>query len=172
MKISVRDIGESAEEVQLEQPGEMIDTSLANGPREDFRCDRPVRVSLSHYRAGEDLFFEGTIRTGVAASCARCLEDYRFEVDEPFHFLLAPRGENLGDEEDLGVGSYEGDEVDLAPLVRDRVLLSLPTTPLCDEGCNGLCATCGANLNHGTCACKQDQGDERMAIFRTLRVNR
>jgi uncharacterized protein len=31
----------------------------------------------------------------------------------------------------------EGDVVDLAPMVREQMLLSLPLAPLCDDGCDG-----------------------------------
>ncbi len=173
MIIRVRDIGESAEEVELEQPVSLINAILANGPSEDYRCDRTVRLSLSHYRAGDDLFFEGAIRTGIAGRCARCLEDYRFDIDEPFRFVVTPRDgvSSLGQDEDVEVSAYQGEEVDLAPLVCEQVLLSLPTMPLCDENCSGLCPSCGTNLNRARCACTKDEGDPRLAIFRTLRVD-
>ena len=41
----------------------------------------------------------------------------------------------------------EGDFLDLEPLVRDTVVLSLPLSPVCDEDCPGLCVDCGQRLD-------------------------
>jgi uncharacterized protein len=51
-------------------------------------------------------------------------------------------------------------------------MLALPTRPLCDENCRGLCGGCGANLNREPCACSASADDPRMALFRKLKVGR
>ena len=53
---------------------------------------------------------------------------------------------------------YEGEEIDLSPLLRERLLLALPTLPLCRDDCRGLCARCGADLNAGPCGCAARRG--------------
>jgi uncharacterized protein len=40
--------------------------------------------------------------------------------------------------------------------------------PLCAEGCKGLCAQCGTNLNTGTCACAVGWEDPRLAPLKGL----
>jgi uncharacterized protein len=37
--------------------------------------------------------------------------------------------------------------INLEPLVRDTVVLGLPTTPLCRPDCAGLCPDCGQRLD-------------------------
>ena len=74
--------------------------------------------------------------------------------------------------EDLGLSYYSTDEIDLAPLIAEQVMLALPTRPLCSDDCRGLCASCGVNWNRETCSCSKATGDPRMAIFRTLKVGR
>ncbi len=61
--------------------------------------------------------------------------------------------------------------VDLAPLVRDAVLLGLPPAPLCEEGCLGLCPVCGANRNEARCSCDASPPDPRWAALDALRDN-
>jgi len=39
----------------------------------------------------------------------------------------------------------------------DAVLLAVPLRPLCREGCLGLCAACGADLNTGACPGHDDE---------------
>ncbi len=172
MKIRVRDVGETAEEVEFEQPVSALSPAPQGDSAPDYECRDPARVRMTHYRAGEDLFFDGSIDATVTGRCARCLEDFHFPVSLDFHFLVARRDDETdgGDAEDVDVTVYEGEEVDLRPLVCERILLSLPTTPLCGENCRGLCPRCGSNLNDNPCDCPASDGDPRMAIFRSLRV--
>ena len=41
----------------------------------------------------------------------------------------------------------EGEQIDLAPLVRDTVVLTLPLSPTCTPDCAGLCVDCGERLD-------------------------
>ena len=48
-----------------------------------------------------------------------------------------------GDEEAADLPVVADDVVDLEPLVRDALVLSMPLSPLCRPDCPGLCAECG-----------------------------
>jgi uncharacterized protein len=48
---------------------------------------------------------------------------------------------------------YQGNQLELAPMLREHVILSAPMQPLCGNDCLGLCAQCGKNLNEGSCQC-------------------
>lgn len=64
--------------------------------------------------------------------CRRCLEvtTGRLTVDiEEIFQIDAP--------EDSELISFDGDQIDLVPVVRDAVLLSLPLVPVCREDCAG-----------------------------------
>src|SRR5581483_11170201 len=101
-----------------------------------------VDVDVEYYRAGLDLFFNGSVHGDVAGTCGRCLEEYPFRVDRTFAVVLTPRAAAI----------TEGGELD------EEVLLALPTRPLCTETCRGLCPSCGTNLNTGACACPARPG--------------
>jgi uncharacterized protein len=60
--------------------------------------------------------------------------------------FVYPEASTYHDEEDE-VSRLEGDLLDLTPTLRDAVVLALPLTPLCQEDCLGLCATCGERLD-------------------------
>jgi uncharacterized protein len=62
-----------------------------------------------------------------------------------------------------------GDHLDLEPLAREAVVLSLPLVPLCRPDCAGLCPTCGADRNAGPCACPPPDGDPRWSALDALR---
>ncbi len=95
---------------------------------------------------------EGVLVTGSAhaeldGECARCLEAIHDEVVADFQELFAyEESDTAASAEDEDVSRLEGDLLDLEPLLRDAVVLSLPFQPLCRDDCPGLCAECGARL--------------------------
>jgi uncharacterized protein len=56
--------------------------------------------------------------------------------------------------------------------MREQFYLALPMKPLCSEGCKGLCAMCGTNLNKGSCDCKREWEDPRLAALKELKRER
>jgi len=49
----------------------------------------------------------------------------------------------------------------LEDVVREQVLLSLPSRTLCTADCKGLCPRCGQNLNQAKCSCEEAPADLR-----------
>jgi uncharacterized protein len=50
-------------------------------------------------------------------------------------------------------------------------MLALPTRPLCDEKCLGLCPQCGVNRNLADCTCTVETGDPRLSVLRGLKID-
>ena len=174
MKLNVHEIDEVAKELVYEESTDSLNTLLLHGQVCDFEFPAAAEVHVDYYRAGQELFFQGHIDGSVIGHCARCLEEYTFQLGKDFFIVLVPRAnmpeevELSGDELDLSF--YEGDQVDLSPLVREQIILALPTRPLCRDDCKGLCASCGVNLNTQACSCTVSGGDPRLAVLRTLKV--
>ena len=177
MKLRVDDITAEAKELSFAEPETDLNRVLEKGPLTEFRVEEPIGVKVSFYRAGTELFFEGGLHATTTAICARCAEEFAAPSDRDFRFVLAPKSigfdddENLRDE-DLEFSLYDGDQIDLSPLIREQFLLSLPTRPLCREDCRGLCPKCGINLNDGECSCSEEAADPRLAPLRNLKVGR
>ena len=176
MKIRIEDITADAKALTFAEPEQEINRILGQGPIREYHLEAPVAVSVEFYRAGTELFFAGSLKTRTGAICARCAEEFDADTDRPFRFVLSPKSigydaDNLR-AEDLEFSLYEGTEVDLAPLIREQVLLALPTRPLCRDDCRGLCPKCGINLNRSTCSCVQDSFDPRLEALRSLKLRR
>jgi len=178
MKISVDAIPQSPKEIQFSESIEELNEVYRQSNDREFNFPPKLAVELTYYRSGQDIVFHGRLNGEVSARCGRCLDDYYFEMDKHFDFVLTPdpaksgrRAEELS-RDDLGLSYYSGDEIDLAPLIAEQVILAMPTRPLCRESCRGLCGACGTNLNNESCSCSVAVGDPRMAIFRTLKVGR
>jgi uncharacterized protein len=174
MKLNVHEIDEAAKELVYEESTDSLNTLLLHGQVCDFEFPTAAEVRLDYYRAGQELLFQGHIGGKVVGHCARCLEEYTFDIGKDFFVVLVPKKELPGEVEliggELDLSFYEGDQVDLSPLVREQIILALPTRPLCGDDCKGLCAMCGVNLNTQACACTEHSGDPRLAVLRTIKV--
>jgi uncharacterized protein len=177
VRLRVDEITAEARNISFPQPEEQVNRLLALGPVHEYRAAGPIDVRMQYYRAGMELFFEGRISAQVVASCARCAEEFTARSERPFRFVLTPRA--VGDDadgrlraEDLEFSLYEGEEIDLAPLVAEQLLLALPSRALCREDCQGLCPRCGVNLNFHRCACEPKADDPRLAVLRSLKLER
>ena len=172
MKIAIDDIKASPKELSYTEDVGELNARLGRGVA-DYRVPPGLGVDVEFYRAGLDLFFQGAIHGQVLGTCSRCLEEYGFDLEQPFAFVLTPlaaAGTEAGElsPDDLALSTYQGEEVDLTPLVHEQTILALPTRPLCGEACRGLCSRCGTNLNSGPCGCPAVTADPRLAVLHTL----
>ena len=96
----------------------------------------------------EGVLVSGEVDVPVVGSCARCLEPVEDTLELDLQELFAYSGsttEATSDEDE--VRRVENDTIDLEPLVRDAVVLSLPLAPVCSDDCRGLCVDCGQRLS-------------------------
>lgn len=132
-----------------------------------WQFDGPLAVRLELQQAGEDVLVRGTISGATALSCRRCLEPVRHPIDEELT-LLFKSGLIEEDAESAEVYTLpdRAQELDLAPALREHVLLAVPEFVNCDDACRGLCARCGTNLNRDSCDCVDEEPDPRWAALR------
>ncbi len=81
--------------------------------------------------SGADIVLTGTLAFAWEGECRRCLQSVagRVEAEVREIFQAVPvEGETW---------PVEGDAVDLAPVLREAILLTLPLVPLCSEDCPG-----------------------------------
>jgi uncharacterized protein len=64
---------------------------------------------------------------------------------------------------------FDGEQLDLEPMVRELVSMELPLMPLCRDDCAGLCSICGVDRNEQQCSCAIDERDPRWAALDALR---
>lgn len=128
--------------------------------------ESPVSVSLRAESVVEGILVTGELEGATVIACARCLNErpgsVRLEVCE----LFATAERRLPEEEAYRL---DGTDMHLEPMLRDALALALPLTPLCRDGCRGLCARCGQDLNLAACACEEEELDPRWAALAGLR---
>ena len=150
--------------------------SFALDPHEGV-LTREVDVSGALVRSNQDFRASGRIRSQIQLFCSRCLEPFPFEIDSRFSCSYIPRPEeNSLDSEvelkaaDIEIEFYEDNKIDLAQMVYDQIMLSLPILRLCKEDCKGICPQCGNNLNKTHCDCDDGKDvDPRFAVLKSLK---
>ena len=141
---------------------------------EPFTVSSPLELDISFSRSGSKIILEGSYTLQLQLSCARCLAEFPLPLAESFRYLLCPRSKDTsgktgqGAGEDFEVVYYEGDHIDLRPLVREQIYLNMPGYPHCTENCKGLCPQCGANLNEAPCSCAARSANGNASPFSVL----
>lgn len=119
-----------------------------------------VNVTLSACNLVEGVEVTGEVSGTLNLCCSRCLLDFEKEfvsqVTETFWFE--------GGRADEGEGyQIQGTVIDLEPMLRDVIVLSIPVHPVHAEDCKGLCSRCGADRNVEDCGHELKPADERWA---------
>jgi uncharacterized protein len=125
--------------------------------------DLAIRDLRSHIRISktrEGLLLQVHAEAEVRADCVRCLKEFFLRVETQFEELYQFPSRHR-EETDL-ILPHDGN-IDLRPIYREYLILSLPIKRLCDSDCAGLCAHCGANLNETTCE-HQSTSDEKLPL--------
>jgi len=144
---------------RLKRDGEdfsgVIDDSVYAFEDEYLKPFAGLRYDVFAQRLGRELLVRGALEQDFSAVCSRCGADFDFTVKVP----------------DFTV-SVEVDEksefTDLTNELRESIILSLPTYPVCREDCRGICQTCGKNLNEGACSCVREDRDGRWDVLESL----
>ncbi|MBM3828527.1 MAG: DUF177 domain-containing protein [Actinobacteria bacterium] len=153
----------------LRRPGTHKDVELAVAPSvlgiDDRRLlpesDIDVRVLCESLSDG--IVVEGRVQLDFRGECRRCLTPLTgtlsIEVHELYQVAIT----------DPDAFPIENDQIDLATMVRESVLLDLPNAPVCRADCAGLCPVCGADRNTLRCGCPATSPDPRWAALDALR---
>ena len=93
---------------------------------------RPVTGTLVVESIERGVSVTGAVSFEWEGDCRRCLDlvtgEIEVDIDEIF-LVGAPEGSDIID--------FDGEMIDLLPVIRDAVALSLPLAPLCGEDCAG-----------------------------------
>lgn len=133
---------------KLPPEGGVLEGALPAGeleiPAELARLVQPIRYRLDVHLVSGGLLVTGRVGCTLEMACSRCGEFFSTIIESSGFLRDYP----------LAAGQVE---VDVAPDLREEMLLQVPGFPVCSEQCAGLCAACGANLNRGPCACPKDR---------------
>ena len=114
MKVHLRQIQSEGQHLEGEEKFPIPDLEA-----EGAVCTGPLRYSLDLGISEGSLWVTGHLAQPVELKCVRCLEPFRFEIEVAafsiHHELTGP------------------EVIDLAPYLREDILLNLPAHPHCDR---------------------------------------
>jgi uncharacterized protein len=156
----------------------------------------PLSVSLDLANADDMIAVTGVLEGTVVRECVRCLKEYDDPLAFSVHVAFAREGKEAKaatrqpkspeprkgrpapvraeadvEEEDEGDDRYfyQGDHIELAPMLREHIILAAPMQPLCREECAGLCARCGKDLKEGPCQCPAEPPATAIRVIRSTK---
>lgn len=190
MRINIDEIGEHGFDLEEKLSRAWLDGILAVDRYSLFSATGPAQLTAHLEKVEDSVLLRASTSPKVTTECARCLKPVELTVPVDFTLSLVPEVHatgRRGQEDDragpeaAGRGSFDpteadeetftGRSIDLEPLVREQILLSLPMESLCRESCKGLCAACGQDLNERSCGCSQQSADPRWEKLRSLKVS-
>jgi len=142
MKIDVKNVGTEPLDLRLTLDAPWLARELEGVHHKEGQGQGEAELLVS--KAGSKVQVTGHLKARFPVSCGRCLEAAEVIVDEPLVMFFEettgrPVAQELElSEEDLHWNTFDGLEIDLAPLVREQLLLAVPMTPLCRPDCVGL----------------------------------
>src|SRR4029079_18060000 len=101
----------------------------------EYTIVSPVKLAFDIHKEKETFRLDGRVQATLELPCGRCLEPFRWGVDEPFELTYQSRAEVAAGEEreisdeDFSAAVYDNDQIDLEQLIRERFEMSLPMKP-------------------------------------------
>jgi uncharacterized protein len=128
----------------------------------------PATFSLTLSNTGAGIVASGTARATFRTRCVRCLCEYDADVHAEVEGFYVEAGDDADLPEEQEREFITDERIDLEPAVVQSLVLTLPFAPLHSPDCAGLCASCGADLNDGPCACAPQTGGSQFAVLKEL----
>lgn len=162
--VNVRDL--------VHRPGEMRERDLSFDAPEKLgegaasvAAGEPVGIRLRLEGLHDGVLATGEVDTVAHAECVRCLDPVTIDVEVDFQELFAYSATEAFD------FVVRDDQLDLEPVVRDAVVLSLPFQPVCRPDCPGLDPVTGERLPDGYERPVEQELDPRWAALESFRAD-
>ncbi|HEX7294502.1 MAG TPA: DUF177 domain-containing protein, partial [Pyrinomonadaceae bacterium] len=123
---------------------------------------------------GNEVFVNGHVDARAEVECDRCLKPIELPVNADFELEYITGSEYESSaaaeltEAEMSVSVFDGEALDVDEIVKEQILLAVPTRMLCREDCKGICPQCGTNRNTGECNCETKEIDPRWAALKDL----
>jgi DUF177 domain-containing protein len=185
MRVNIDEIKEGGLQRSWDLTREAVD-EMVFGDSAGYRAQAPLHVEGRFTKLERRVIFDARARACLTAPCGRCLAPVSVPVPVDFQVNYvqgdelrghgAPEADGGEDEgrhqgrkrgtfgsDEVNEEAYKGKVIDLDPMLREQIVLALPSYPVCQESCKGLCSVCGANLNERDCGCDRHVPDPRWA---------
>jgi DUF177 domain-containing protein len=154
-----------------------IDLDLEEG---DANFQGNLEFSGHIHAAENEAWVDGDLSGVLILECVRCLGlfDWKFRIPIGAYYRSqdAVQTKDKRSRSKKEDSENEGEEADhfpildhslnLADMLREQVILSIPFQPLCKDSCQGICQVCGQNRNQQPCECEVVGPESPFAVLR------
>jgi uncharacterized protein len=170
MRIELENLeGSKGEFAHVYQPEDL------NPVDERVKLSGPATVTGKIRLSRNEVFVNGHVETRAQVECERCLKPVELPVSADFEleYITDSEYESSAADElteaEMSVSVIDGQAIDVDEIVKEQILLAVPTRMLCREDCKGICPQCGSDRNLGECACVTKEVDPRWAALKNLK---
>ena len=153
MKINVESIKETLGAIEQVELGIPFEDQKIQGRKVAFVED--ISLIGRVINSEEEFIVTAQAKSKIEVPCSRCLEKFSMMLEFDY-------------EAEFSKAEVEHDELDLEESLLDHITLAIPMKTICDEDCQGLCPSCGVNLNQEDCDCMMHEVDPRLAKLEKL----
>ncbi len=145
--------------------------------RIDFDFETSLRAEAKIRKAGRSILIAGKVETTLRFQCVRCLKEFPYPLSTPFEVTLHPLKDAPSEEEteleteDMESSFFERGEIHLSEIACEQIFLEIPSQPVCQEGCKGLCSVCGKDLNVSSCECVKEELSSGFSALNKLKLD-
>lgn len=145
--------------------------------RIDFDLETPLQGAVKISKAGRSVLITGRVEVTLRFQCVRCLIEFPYPLSTTFELTLHPLKDAPSEEEteleseDMGSSFFEGGEIHLSEIACEQIFLEIPSQPVCQEGCKGLCSVCGKDLNVSSCGCVKEELASGFSALKKLKLD-
>ena len=170
MRIELANLGDGKGEFSTTYEADQLELE-----DERVRLATPVSVQGRIKRSGAEVIVSGHINGELFINCDRCLKPLQMPLDNDFEleYVNGSDYEALPDaeltEEQMAISVFDGVGIDVDEIVKEQVLLAVPTRLLCRDDCKGICPICGSDRNATDCNCETSSSDPRWDALRSLK---
>lgn len=173
LEYRIKDLESGDKDVSLALSSEQIADSV--GDLDVDLANTEIALSAHLHLQATVVQVDGELRGKLVLPCQRCLELATVPVEMRLHKIYTAATEKRDsdaavDDEDVDYAHHDGDTVDLWPVLREDLILTVPITVLCQEDCLGLCPSCGIDRNRASCDCESKHRQSPFAGLRSIKL--
>ncbi len=145
--------------------------------RIDFDFETPLQSEVKIKKAGRSVLITGKVEATLRFQCVRCLKEFSYPLSTNFQLALHPLKDAPSEEEtelesdEMESSFFEGGEIHLSEIACEQIFLDIPSQPVCQEGCKGLCPVCGKDLNLSSCGCVKEERTSAFSDLKKLKLD-
>lgn len=158
MKKLLLDISDVINKNYGENKSYQVKDSLTSPDPENFSIDKPIAGNIKVTNLETSFLIELQFTATLIPICSRC--------GEKFSLI-----KKLSVKKNLKIAKLvEHKYINLEPIIREEIIITLPIKPLCSKLCKGRCPQCGINKNKIKCKCKTKITNEENPFARLKEI--